>query len=212
MKKPMTVLAEGLGHPEGPYVLPDGRIVFTNSYLSQIGVTDPKSGKTGTYAFTGGAPNACMLGTDGKVYYTGGINVGAWLPAEKDRRPACIGRATPDGRIETVATEADGVKFDGPNDLSFGPDGNLYFTDSGDWDQATKPHPGRIVVVEKNGVAKILEELDHVYPNGIVVEPDGSVIWVESYTLKVVRRRPSGAKEVIHTMPEGHIPDGLKID
>ena len=25
---------------------------------------------------------------------------------------------------------------------------------------------------------------EHVYPNGIVVEPDGSIVWVESYTLE----------------------------
>jgi gluconolactonase len=104
------------------------------------------------------------------------------------------------------------VRFDGPNDLCFGPDGRLYFTDSGDWAPATKPHPGRIIVVETNGQARILEELDHVYPNGIVVEPDGAVVWVESYTMNVVRRRPDGAKSVIHKMPDGHIPDGLKID
>ena len=66
--------------------------------------------------------------------------------------------------------------------------------------------------VERNGKARVLEELDHVYPNGVVVEPDGSIVWVESYTLRVVRRRPDGAKQVIHTMPDGHIPDGLKID
>ena len=41
MKKPMTVLAEGLGHPEGPYVLPDGRVVFANTYLSEIAVWEP---------------------------------------------------------------------------------------------------------------------------------------------------------------------------
>ena len=37
------------------------------------------------------------------------------------------------------------------------------FTDSGDWNPADKPHPGRIVVVEPNGVARILEELDHTF-------------------------------------------------
>jgi gluconolactonase len=89
---------------------------------------------------------------------------------------------------------------------AFGPDGRLYFTDSGDWAPDAKRHSGRIVVVEKNGTAKVIEELDHVYPNGIVVEPDGSVVWVESYTLKVVRRSPDGAKQVIHTTPKGHIP------
>jgi gluconolactonase len=68
------------------------------------------------------------------------------------------------------------------------------------------------VVIEKNGKARILEELDHVYPNGIVAEPDGSIVWVESYSLNVVRRKPDGSKKVIYKMPGGHLPDGLKID
>ncbi|HZT19411.1 MAG TPA: SMP-30/gluconolactonase/LRE family protein [Dongiaceae bacterium] len=209
MKKPVTVLAQALGHPEGPYVLPDGRVVFANSYRSEIAVWDAKKG-TGRYAFTGGAPNACMLGTDGHVYITNCPNVGKWVPEEK--RPPSIQRASPDGKVEIVATEADGVAFDGPNDLTFGPDGRLYFTDSGDWDPETKPHKGRIVVIERDGTAHILEELDHTYPNGIVAEPDGSIVWVESYTLRMVRRRPDGSKQVIHTFPEKHIPDGFKID
>jgi gluconolactonase len=151
-----------------------------------------------------------MLGTDGNVYITNCPNVGKWEP--DDKRPASIQRATPNGKVEIVATEADGVKFDGPNDLTFGPDGRLYFTDSGDWDPATKPHKGRIVVIEKNGTARILEELDHTYPNGIVAEPDGSIVWVESYTLRMIRRRPNGSKNVIYHFPENHIPDGFKID
>ena len=121
-------------------------------------------------------------------------------------------RTSPSGRSEVVVTEADGIKFNAPNDLTFGPDGRLYFTDSGDWDPATKPHTGYIVVVENNGIAHIVEDLGKVYPNGIVAEPDGSLVWVESYTLNVVRRRPDGVKKVIHTLPDGHIPDGLKID
>jgi gluconolactonase len=209
MRKPVEVLAEGLGHPEGPYVLPDGRVVFANTYRSEIGVWEP-GGRTGTYAFTGGAPNACMLGTDGFVYCTNCPTVGKWVPAE--RRPASIQRAAPDGRVEIVATEADGIKFNAPNDLTFGPDGRMYFTDSGDWDPETKPDPGYICVIEANGAAHVLEELDHVYPNGIVAEPDGSVLWVESYTRKPIRRAPDGSKRVLHTLPDNHIPDGFKID
>src|SRR6185369_14971445 len=78
-------------------------------------------------------------------------NVGKWQP--DDKRPASIQRATPNGKVEIVATEADGVAFDGPNDLTYGPDGRLYFTDSGDWDPETKRHKGRIVVIEKDGTA-----------------------------------------------------------
>ena len=170
----------------------------------------PKTNKQGTYAFVGGGPNACMLGSDGAVYSTQTPTVGAWVAPV--HRPPSIQKTLPNGKVEILVTEADGKKFDGPNDLTFGPDGRLYFTDSGDWNQADKPHPGRIIVVEKNGVAKILEELDYVYPNGIVAEPDGSIVWVESYTLRVVRRTPDGKKTVIHTLPDGHIPDGLKID
>ena len=209
MNKKVSILSEGLGHPEGPYVLPDGRVVFANTYRSEIGVWDPKKG-TGSYAFTGGAPNACMLGSDGHVYITNCPTVGKWLP--EDKRPPSIQRASPDGKVEVVCSEADGVTFDGPNDLTFGPDGRLYFTDSGDWDPETKPHKGRIVFIEKDGTGHILEELDHVYPNGIVAEPDGSIVWVESYTRRMVRRRPNGAKSVIHHFPENHIPDGFKID
>ena len=121
-------------------------------------------------------------------------------------------RRRPDGKVEILVTKADGKEFHGPNDLTFGPDGRLWFTDSGDWNPADKPHPGRLIVIEKDGTAHIVEELEYVYPNGIVAEPDGSIVWVESYTLRVVRRTPDGKKSVIHTLPEGHIPDGLKID
>ena len=36
MRKPISVLAEGIGAPEGPCVLSDGRVVFTNTYKSEI--------------------------------------------------------------------------------------------------------------------------------------------------------------------------------
>ena len=63
----IEVIAEGLGHPEGPDVLPDGRVVFANTYKSEASVWEAGKGVS-TYAFTGGGPNACMLGTDGYVY------------------------------------------------------------------------------------------------------------------------------------------------
>ena len=34
-------LADGLGWPEGPTVLPDGRVVFVESYRSQLSVWSP---------------------------------------------------------------------------------------------------------------------------------------------------------------------------
>jgi gluconolactonase len=209
MRHPIEVIVEGLGHPEGPDTLADGRIVFANTYFSEVGVWEPGVGKS-TYAYTGGGPNACLLGSDGLVYLTQCPTVGAWVAPES--RPPSIQRAAPDGSVEIVVTDADGMKLNAPNDLTFGPDGRLYFTDSGGWDPVTKPDPGYICVVETDGTCHVLEELGNVYPNGIVAEPDGSIVWVESYTRYVVRRRPDGSKDVIHELAENHIPDGFKID
>jgi gluconolactonase len=209
MTPPVAVLAEGIGHAEGPCVLPDRRVVFTDTFRSQIVAWQEGQGVR-RYAYTGGAPNSCLLGSDGHVYVANCPTAGRWVAP--DRRPGCIQRAAPDGRVEIVAVSADGVPLDGVNDLCFGPDGRIYFTDSGDYAPDTRHHPGRICVLERDGTAHILEELDHTYPNGIVAEPDGSIVWVESYTLKMIRRRPDGTKRVIHRFAEGHIPDGFKID
>jgi gluconolactonase len=202
-------LAEGLGHPEGPDVLPDGRIVFVETYTSRIAAWSPERG-VHLYADCGGGPNACVLGSDGCVYITqNGGTVGPWK-AEVMSEPS-IQKAWPDGRVEIICTEIGGRKLLAPNDLSFGPDGRLYFTDPGEYDPANRPDPGYLYALNPDGSGELLRELDGTYPNGIVVEADGSVVWVESYTLHVHRLRADGSVEELHTLPDGHIPDGLKV-
>ena len=202
-------MCEGLGHPEGPDVLPDGSVVFANTYAGEIAIWNPRNGLS-TYARTGGGPNACTIGSDGAVYVTQCPTVGGWSAPET--RPPSIQRISDVGQVEVVVTKADGTALISPNDLTFGPDGRLYFTDSGSWDPAARLDRGLICVVERDGECHVLEELDAVYPNGIVAEPDGSIVWVESYTRRVVRRRPDGEISVIHTLAPNHIPDGFKID
>ena len=74
-------LTDGLGWPEGPTVLPDGRVVFVESYRSQLSVWGP-DGVT-RYAYTAGAPNSSVLGSDGAIYVCqNGGTVGPWRAAE----------------------------------------------------------------------------------------------------------------------------------
>lgn len=208
MRRPIETLADGLGHPEGPDILGDGRIVFVETYTSRIAVWEPGRGVT-TYADCGGGPNACMRGSDGALYITqNGGTVGAWR-AQRMSEPS-IQRAWPDGRVEIVVTEVAGIRLQAPNDLSFGPDGRLYFTDPADYLPDDR-RPGRIFALGADGSGELLEELPAAYPNGIVAEPDGSIVWVESYERGVHRWRPGEGSRLIHRLPEGHIPDGLKI-
>ena len=72
--------------------------------------------------------------------------------------------------------------FNGPNDLVFGADGRLYFTDPGTY-RPSDPEPSYLFVLEGDGRGRLLAELDPpTFPNGIAIEADGSVVWAESYT------------------------------
>ncbi len=209
MRGTIETLADGLGHPEGPDILPDGRIVMVETYTSRL-IAWSRARGVHVYADCGGGPNACMLGSDGAVYITqNGGTVGAWR-AERMSVPS-IQKAWPDGRVETVVTQIDGIALQAPNDLSFGPDGRLYFTDPADY-LPNDRKPGRVFALNPDGTGECLEEIPDAYPNGIVAEPDGSIVWVESYDRGIYRRRPGRHSEQIGRLPPGHVPDGLKID
>jgi gluconolactonase len=203
----VEIVVEGLASPEGPDLLPDGRIVFVETFRCRVSAWDPEHGLQ-AYADVGGAPNASMLGNDGVYVTQNGLTAGPWR-SPQPTTPS-IQRVNPDGSVDVVVSSAGGEPLVGPNDLSFGPDGRLYFTDSGIFD-AEHPDDGRICVVEPDGSATVLADVGPSFPNGIVAEPDGSVVWNESFTRRVRRRRPNGSIELLATLPKDRIPDGMKL-
>lgn len=205
--QPPTVLAMGLAHPEGPSVLPDGRIVFVETFRGQISAWDPTTGVT-LFVTVDGAPCACILGTDGLYVTQAGGRIADWR-SSKPMLPS-IQRVDWNGQVKTIADTADGEALLAPNDLAFGADGCLYFTDPGQFNP-DQPDHGRICVVRTDATVEVVKEVGPTYPNGITVEANGDVIWVESYTRRVRRLRADGAVELVATLEEHHIPDGLKI-
>ena len=86
-----------------------------------------------------------------------GGTVGPWR-ADEMSVPSIQRIEREGGRAEIIATELDGKRFNGPNDLVFGPDGRLYFTDPGTYRPAD-PEPSYLFVLDADGSGRLLAEL-----------------------------------------------------
>lgn len=202
------VIAHALHVPEGPVVLGDGRIAFVEQVLGRVSMFDGR--RVSVLAAVGGAANSVVLGDDDALYATqnGGV-VGAWRSS--DPRPPGIQRVHLDGRVETVATVVAGVRAMAPNDLVFGPDGRLYFTDPAHaYDPVARGAGGRVFALGRDG-GDVVAEVGAVYCNGIAFRTDGRLTWVESYDRHVCALGDDGRREVVMQLPEGHVPDGLAV-
>jgi len=200
-----TLLASDLGFPEGPVVMDDGSIVFCDGNTGEL--LTWRDGAVSRFAVTGGSPWGAVLGSDGAIYVTQGGNV----PGSGDESAVCgIQRVRPDGAVELLSAEIDGKTLAAPNDLAFGPDGRLYFTESGtEQDPRVKtPTPGRLFVLDAAGGGEMLLERPDVYPNGIAFDAQGRLYWTESMAHRVCRM-DDGAPTTFSQLTDGHVPDGM---
>jgi gluconolactonase len=202
-----TQLASNLGFPEGPVVMPDGGIVFCDGNTGEL--LRWKDGELSTFATTGGSPWGAVLGSDGAVYVTQGGNV----PGSGDLSAIPgIQRVNSDGSVELLASEIGGHTLAGPNDLAFGRDGRLWFTDSGTEQDDRFPEeeraPGRLFALGAGGVGEFLMERAEVYPNGIAFDADGRLYWTESMAHRVCML-DNGEVTTFCQLSDGHVPDGM---
>lgn len=201
------VVATGLFTPEGPVVMPGGGVAFVEQMRGRV--SRWVDGTVETVAQAAGAWNAVTLGTDDTLYGAqNGGTVAHWR-AETRAAPG-IDRIHLDGRVESVATEVDGVPLRAPNDLVFGADGRLYFTDpSHDYDPAVRGEEGKLFALGPDG-GELLVRVGPTYPNGLGFLLDGRLLWVESYE-RTVCVLEGGERRTLCRLPEGHIPDGLAV-
>jgi gluconolactonase len=190
-----TLLASGLGFPEGPVVLPEGEIVFCDGNIGELLVWE--NGAVGTYAATGGSPWGAVLGTDGAIYVTQGGNV----PGSGDTSAIPgIQRVRRDGDAELLSSKVAGYTLEGPNDLAFGPDGRLYFTDS---------EAERLFAIDSSGDGELLFERPGTYPNGIAFDAQKRLYWTESMAHRVCCVDDDGQPTTFAQLSDGHVPDGM---
>lgn len=204
-------LATGLGAAEGPAFLADGRFIFVEIWNSRVSVWTPEAGVQ-EHVHVGGGPNSVLVCSDGSLIVTqNGGREREWRA--RDQRPPSLQRVSPEGVVEVLVTELDGVKLQAPNDLAFGKDGRLYFTDpAGDFHPQNPPPPGYIFALNPDGTGRVVVETGPTFPNGITAEADGNIVWVESFTRAVKRYHVGSGKveELCILADPKHIPDGLK--
>jgi gluconolactonase len=203
------VVGENLGFTEGPVALADGRVACTSITHGAVYWIDPTGAVTSVE--TGGGANG--LAYDGiDTYYVaqnGGIFGG------KPGAEGGIQRIDRDGAVEYIVT---GV--DAPNDLCFGPDGRLYFTDSRaegfDYaDPATAP-PGRLYSCTAQGEELRLLDEGPAFINGLAFGRDVNDLFVVETSARRIlhydwREGEVSNKTEAFSVGTG-LPDGIAID
>ncbi len=161
-KRKVTLFAAGLKFPEGPAFDRWGNLFAVNIDTADISRISP-DGEVETFVNTGGVPNGARFHTNGDLYV-----------AVADREKGIIA-ISPEGHIRTIVDNYKGKAFNGPNDLIFDYDGNLYFTDP-HGSNAENPI-GKVYRVSAAGETSLLAE-GLAYPNGLVISANGKDLLV----------------------------------
>jgi gluconolactonase len=189
-------------------------IVFVE--INRQRLTRFANGSVAEVARTGGGPNGAALGGDGAIYVAnnGGLSVGPggyWHAP--DQLSGRIQRVTLDGTVEdfVAAIEPPAAR---PNDLCFGPDGALYFTDPRNWDDLEHLQTGRVWRADGAGNPEQLAEAPN-FPNGLAFAPGGDTLYVAQSTAMTILAfpwTPEGLGEPrTHCKLERGFPDGFCV-
>jgi gluconolactonase len=203
-------IAAGAGFTEGPVAVPGG-IVFTSINRGMLYRCTFGGAGAVPFAETGGGPNGLAAGAGMAVYVA--QNGGRVVPTRSalPARPSI--QRVGGGSVEVVSERA----YHAPNDLAFGPDGRLWFTDpSGSTKSAAGPQPGRVWALDlSTGEAELILD-GPLHPNGLAFGPGGDILYVaETLRRRIFRLRQTAEgwrhDGIFAELPRGE-PDGMAFD
>jgi gluconolactonase len=189
----------GLDHPEGVTWGPDGH-AYAGGEVGQIYRVDVGTGRFEQIGCSEGFICGVACDAEANVY---ACNVGA----------SALVRVMSDGSQDVVSQGTAERPMETPNYPCFHPSGDLYVSDSGEWEQGN----GRIYRVRPDGVTELFSEAPRLFPNGMCLSPDGDWLYVVESNLPGVSRLRidpaglAGERELVATLP-GDVPDGVQFD
>jgi gluconolactonase len=189
----MGVLVDGLDHPEGVAFDHEAGVLYAGGELGQLYAVDPVARTVTEVARTPGFTLGLALDGVGRVVMCDSVDAAIWVYAG--------------GSLRRLLDTAGDRSLVMPNYPAFGPDGTLYFSDSGVW----KEDNGAVIAVDPDGSSRVLDTTLRRFPNGCAVTPDGAELWMIQSLGPDVSRFDlirGGPPERVISLP-GTVPDGI---
>lgn len=195
-------VADGLQFPEGPaWDAQQNVLYFSNCYGNWLGIL--QNDQLDTLVTVDSSQN-CFRQTNGLVFHSDGFLYAC------DFGLGAIERFDRHGNCQIIE-----AGFNRPNDLAFGQDGNLYFTDPKSYG---KDKPDGMVYRYNFKIGKVELMADSLcFPNGIAFNADWTAVYIaesaKNHVLKFTLQSDGmfGQATVFAEMPGGD-PDGIALD
>ena len=201
-------VATGYTFTEGPAGDGKGNVYFTDIPAKRILRFEEATGQVHVFREESGAANGLMFDKQGRLYACEG---GARRVTRNDVQT---------GEQTVIASHYEGKRFNSPNDLVLDGRGGLYFTDPrygprNDLELDTES----VYYIERGGeVRRQIKDL--VRPNGIILSPDGSRLYVADngakniweYTVKATGDVRAGHVLAWMNREADGGPDGMTVD
>lgn len=184
------IVTDGLIFPEGPIAMADGSVLVVEIKGGRLIRVLP-DGRKEVVAHLGGGPNGAAIGPDGACYVAqnGGFH---WLKEDifgingydrpHGRAHDYIGGSIQrvdlaTGEVTTLYTHCGEVPINGPNDITFDANGDMWFTDHGKtYDR--KMDSGVVYHAAADGSFIREAVFPLLTPNGIALSPDEKTLYV----------------------------------
>lgn len=191
------IFAEGLDHPEGLAFDADGNL-WAGGELGQIYKINSK-GKARIVTTLGGF-NLGLTFSARQQLFVCNFKLGALIQLDRS------------GKVIRSWQRAGRYRLRNPNFSVFDREGNLYFSDSGEFNK----NDGLLLLLRPNG--KIEQLLDQMaFPNGLSLSADGQTLYVVQSTkdnvlaVPILNRGAIGTPRV-YAAGLHHVPDGAALD